>query len=116
VFTASFQSALDTPETHRKLVEVKAPKGLVDMYGRPYPRNVALWVHHYDDFGALVEGTYDIILARRAIKKAGYDVDGFWGYRPIVVDQELANSPWGKMVGGRSCVAFYFDVSAALDG
>lgn len=116
VFTESFRSALDTPDTHRKLVLVKCPKGLVDMFGRPYPRYVAVWVHHFDDYGVVVEGTYEVVLARRALKKAGYDIGlaGLWGWRPILVGQESPTGGFGGAVGGRSSVAFYFDVGSSL--
>jgi hypothetical protein len=103
VFTESFVSVMDTPDEFRKLVEVKSPEGLVDMFRRPYPRKVALWVHHFDDYGVIVEGTYDIVLAKRALKKAGYlkGEAALWGYRPMAVE-------------GRSAVAFYFDVVASM--
>lgn len=117
VFTESFVSLLDTPEEFRKLVEVKVPDGLVDMYGRPYPPRVALWVHHFDDYGVVVEGTYELYLARRALKKAGYKkaLSSLWGYRPIRVGQdEPAVGAFGSATGGRSCMAFYFDVVGSL--
>lgn len=105
MFTESFVSVMDTPDSHRRLVEIKVPKGLVDMFGRLYPTRVVLWVHHFDDYGVLVEGTYEIRLARKALKKAGYDPgdSGVWGYRPT-------------MISGRSAVAFYFDVRKSLAG
>lgn len=114
VFTTSFATLLDTPEDARKLVLVKRPKGLVDMFGRPYPKYVALWVHHFDDYGVLVEGTYDMVLARRALRKAGYATGdtALWAWRPVVVGQEAGEWPFGQWVGGRSSVAFYFDVNA----
>lgn len=103
MFTESFVSVLDTEEDFRRLVEVKTPKGLVDMFGRPYPARVVLWVHHFDDYGVIVEGTYEVRLARKALKRAGYDPGeaGVWGYRPTMVEK-------------RSCVAFYFDVTNGL--
>lgn len=116
VFVDSFVSLVDTPDTHRKLVSVKSPLDLVDMFGRRYPRRVALWVHHFDDYGVLVEGTYCIVLARRALKKAGYDLgaSALWGYRPIAVGAEQVSWPRGVQVGGRSGVAFYFDVKESM--
>lgn len=117
VYTESFTSLLDTPDDCRKLVEVKVPDGLVDMYGRPYPPRVALWVHHFDDYGVVVEGTYELFLARRALKKAGYKkaLWSLWGWRPIRVGQtDQPVGSFGSPTGGRSCMAFYFDVAGSL--
>lgn len=107
---------LGTPEGDRKLVEVKVPNGLVDMFGKPYSGVMHLWVHHYENFGVLVEGTYEIRLARKALKKAGYEpsVSVEWGYRPTLIGQDTKASGWGAAVGGRPCMAFYFDVENGL--
>lgn len=114
MFSETFKSLVDTDPRDRKFVEVKVPKGLVDMFGRVYPRRVTLCVHHFDDYGVLVEGTYEIVLARKALKKVGYDPAVLWGYRPVQVGQELRGWPDGLMGGGRSAIAFYFDKEAGL--
>lgn len=112
-FVEPFDTLLDTAPSHRKLVTVKVPSGMVDMFGRAYPRRVMLWVHHYDDFGVFVEGTYEIVLGRKALKKAGYDVVDLWGWRPTLTGQEERAWPLGQAGGGRPGLAFYFDVEAA---
>lgn len=113
MYTESFSSVMDTPRDSRILVEVKTPKGLVDMFGRVYPPKVALWVHHFDDYGVLVEGTYEVVIARRALKAAGYEKGArqCWGYRPTLVGVGASEWPRGLASGGRGAVAFYFDVT-----
>lgn len=116
VHTRSFKSKVRSGDDLESslLVEVKVPKGHVDMFGRLYPRRMVVWVHHFDDYGVLVEGTYEITVARKALKKAGYGDAVLWAYRPILVNQKASKWPYGAAVGGGSAVAFYFDVRSAL--
>lgn len=117
VFIKKFRSKLrkdqDLPEECSKLVQIDVPDGLVDMFGRLYPEQMWAWVHHFDDYGVIVEGTYEVGLARRALKKAGYKHVRLWGYRPILLNRKASSWPYGLSVGGRSAVAFYFEVSVS---
>lgn len=116
VHTATFKSKLrDGAELEdSKLVQIKVKPGLVDMFGRLYPRKMVMWVHHFDEYGVIVEGTYEVCLARKALKKAGYTEVRLWGYRPILINQKASQWPYGLAVGGGSAVAFYFDVKESL--
>jgi len=118
VHTRSFKSKVRSGSELKSdsvLVEIKVPKGMVDMFARPYPRRMVVWVHHFDDYGVLVEGTYSAVLAKKALKKAGYGSPVVWAYRPILVNAKASTWPYGAEVGGGSAVAFYFDVQNALN-
>jgi hypothetical protein len=118
VFTQPFKSKLhkdvELGEEYSKLVQIKVPSGLVDMFGRAYPSEMYLWVHHFDDYGVIVEGTYEATLARKALKRVGYKKVKLWGYRPILINRKVGTWPYGNLVGGRSCVCFYFDVGSSI--
>lgn len=115
VHTKSFSSRLRELEELKdsKLVQIDVPSGMVDMFGRPYPSEMALWVHHFDDYGVVVEGTYEATLARKAMRRAGYAKKDtkLWSWRPLMIDQVVSEWPHGLAHGGVPGVAFYFEVS-----
>lgn len=97
---------------------VRVRCGGTDSFDRVLPDKVDLKVTHHDGYGVLVSGAVlggvDITLARRALKKAGYEKDDYmgWSYRPTMVDQNPGRWPFGLWVGGIPAVAFYFKVEA----
>lgn len=97
----------DPDDPNSVFVKVKCDG--VDMFGRPYPPKKTLRVTHFDDYGVLVTGTYEVRFARKALKKVGYDEAVRNGaHRPTMVDQQPGRWPFGLWVGGTPAVAFYF--------
>src|SRR4051812_18154811 len=105
----------DVPDDPNSVV-VDVRCGGLDVFGRDRPERVYLKVTHHEGYGVLVSGSVlgglDIVLARRALRKAGYDKADVrsWSYRHFMVDQKPSMWPFGLWVGGTPAVAFYFEV------
>lgn len=85
-----------------------------DMFGRKYSKTVSLEVREYPDYGMLVIGTYDIEIARRALKATGWRRVRRLAYRPTLIGQEDREWPEGLAVGGTPAVAFYLSLQESM--
>lgn len=94
-------------------VLVRVRCGGRDAFGRERPEKVELKVTHHEGYGVLVSGSVgggiDIDLARRALRKVGYEGYERWAYRGVMVGQQPSRWPFGLWVGGTPGMAFYFD-------
>lgn len=77
-----------------------------DPYGRALPERLVVRVRHAEGFGALVSGTNDPVVGRRALRRVGYKGVKRLGYRPYIGEGQT-RSPGGDIV-------FFFDVGGSL--